>query len=53
MSKAASVNQDSVFTFSKPYSDSIDNGSLFTRTTGLFYQLIEHYFCFGLLCSLY
>lgn len=47
MSKAASVNQDSVFfTFSKPYSDSIDNGSLFTRTTGLFYQLIGALFLF-------
>jgi hypothetical protein len=41
MSKAASVDQKGkFFTFSKPLTDMIDNGTLFTKFTGLLYQVI-------------
>jgi len=41
MSKAASVDQKSkFFTFSKPFTDSIDDGSLFTKVSKLLYQVI-------------
>ena len=41
MSKAASIDQKSkFFTFSKPFTDSIDDGSLFTKISKLLYQVI-------------
>ncbi|MBT4737768.1 MAG: hypothetical protein HOO15_00975, partial [Flavobacteriales bacterium] len=41
MSKAASVDQKSkFFIFSKPFTDSIDDGSLFTKISKLLYQVI-------------
>ncbi len=41
MSKAASVNQESIFfTFSSPFTNSIDNGTIFTKFTGLIYSAV-------------
>lgn len=41
MSKAASVDQKGkFFTFSKPFTDAIDDGSLFIRVSKLLYQVI-------------
>ena len=41
MSKAASVDQKGkFFTYSKPFTDAIDDGSLFTKVSKLLYQVI-------------
>jgi predicted PurR-regulated permease PerM len=41
MSKAKSVNQKGkFFTFSKPFTDAIDDGDLFTKVTKILYQVI-------------
>lgn len=41
MSKAKSVNQKGkFFTFSKPFTDAIDDGSLFTKVSKILYQVI-------------
>ena len=41
MSKASSVDQKGkFFTYSKPLTDAIDNGSLFTKGAGILYQMI-------------
>jgi hypothetical protein len=41
LSKAAAVDQKGkFFTFSKPFTDMIDNGTLFTKYAGILYQVI-------------
>ena len=51
MSKAASIDQKGkFFTCSKPFTDAIDDGSLFTKYAGIIYQLIGGLL---LICPLY